>query len=142
MKADLGCVCAGDEPPGPYSTSTPLMLLPGTFGRACSYTRVTFALLSVAIPELTPTMSAQKISAQVKRGLPTDFEVRIRFIVMFFLVRGLAVLEKSSSEGLLQDARQTAEYLAVCRCILSSRCLLRRRAAEPLLETHRRESRV
>ena len=27
-----GWVCAGDAPPGPYSTSTPRMLLPGTFG--------------------------------------------------------------------------------------------------------------
>src|SRR5262249_14137133 len=85
MKADLGCVCAGDEPPGPYSTSTPLMLLPGTFGRACSYTRVTFTLLSAAIPELTPTMSAQTISAYVKRSSPTGFEVGIRFMVMLFL---------------------------------------------------------
>jgi hypothetical protein len=46
---------------------------------------VTFVLLSAAIPELTPTMSAQEISAQVKRGSPTDFEVWIRLIVMFFL---------------------------------------------------------
>src|SRR5207248_9090658 len=35
MKADFGCVWADDVPPGPYSTSTTLMLLPGTFGRAC-----------------------------------------------------------------------------------------------------------
>src|SRR5215831_14150271 len=60
---------------------------------------------------------------------------------MLFLVRGLAVLEKSSSEGLLQDARQTAEYYAICR-VLSSRCLLSRGTAEPLLETHRRKARV
>src|ERR1700730_6731350 len=33
MKAECGCVWAGEEPPGSYSTSTPLMLLPGTFGK-------------------------------------------------------------------------------------------------------------
>src|SRR5215467_14335601 len=94
MKADFGCVWAGDEPPGAYSTSTPLMLLPGTFGKACSYTSVTFAFLSAAIAEPTPilpTMTAQTISAQVKRGSPTGFEVGIRFIAMFSLVRGLVV---------------------------------------------------
>ena len=36
MNAESGWVCAGDEPPGWYSTSTPFMLLPGTFGRAWS----------------------------------------------------------------------------------------------------------
>src|SRR5205085_10079765 len=93
MKADVGCVWAEDVPPGPYSTSTPLMLLPGTFGRACSYTSVTFAFLSAAIAEPTPrvAMSAQTISAQMKRGSPTGFELWIRFIVMFFLVSGLVV---------------------------------------------------
>ena len=30
---------------------------------------------------------------------------------MFFLLRGLAVLEKNSSEGLSQDVRQTAQYM-------------------------------
>src|SRR5439155_883290 len=37
-------------------------------------------------------MSAQTISPQMKRGSPTGFEVRIRFIVMFFLVCGQVVL--------------------------------------------------
>src|SRR5262249_51327837 len=41
MKADFGWVCAGFEPPGWYSTSTPFILLPGTFGRARSKTNVT-----------------------------------------------------------------------------------------------------
>src|SRR6266566_3002454 len=81
----------------------------------------------------------------MKRGSPTGFEVGIRFIVMFFLVCGLVVLGmfgKSSSETLFQDVRQTAEHHAICRRVLSSRCLLRRGAAEPLLETRRGEARV
>ena len=44
--------------------------------------------------------------------------------------------------GAFQDARQTAEYHAICRRVLSSRRLLRRGAAEPLLETRRAEARV
>src|SRR2546427_1508359 len=44
--------------------------------------------------------------------------------------------------GAFQDARQTAEYHAICRRVLSSRRLLRRGAAEPLLETRRGEARV
>src|ERR1700710_1092602 len=43
MKALSGCVCAGEDPPGPYSTSTALMLLPGTFGRTWSKTIPTLA---------------------------------------------------------------------------------------------------
>src|SRR5918992_4276975 len=43
MNAESGWVCAGFEPPGWYSTSTPFMLLPGTFGRARSNTSVTLA---------------------------------------------------------------------------------------------------
>src|SRR5439155_4738987 len=35
-----------------------------------------------------------------------------------------------------------AEYHAICRCVLSSRRLLRRGAAEPLLEMRRAEARV
>ena len=38
--------------------------------------------------------------------------------------------------------RQTAEYHAICRHVPSLRCLLRGRAAEPLLEPHRGETRV
>src|SRR5882724_912391 len=48
-------------------------------------------------------MSAQTLSAYVKRGSPTGFEGGIRFIVMFFLVCDLVVLGmfgKSSSEML------------------------------------------
>src|SRR5262245_53246031 len=48
MKAEGGWRCAGEEPPGAYSTSTPLTLLPGTFGSAWSYTSVTFDLSSAA----------------------------------------------------------------------------------------------
>src|SRR5437764_13282855 len=46
MKADLGWVWPGEWPAGPDSTSTPFMLLPGTFGSSCWYTRVTLALFS------------------------------------------------------------------------------------------------
>src|SRR5215831_21154062 len=53
-----------------------------------------YALLSAAMVEPTPivrTMSVQTIS--VNSGSPTDFEVRIPFIVMFpFLLCGLVVL--------------------------------------------------
>src|SRR6185295_5971055 len=41
MKAELGCLCASEKPPGPYSTSTPLTLLPGTFGSSCWKTTLT-----------------------------------------------------------------------------------------------------
>ena len=43
MKAEGAWMWAGEEPPGPYSTSTPFMLLPGTFGSAWSNTIDTFA---------------------------------------------------------------------------------------------------
>ena len=33
-KAVFGCVWAGEDPPGAYSTRTPFILLPGAFGRA------------------------------------------------------------------------------------------------------------
>jgi hypothetical protein len=48
-------------------------------------------------------MRAQTISAWMGRGSPTGFEVRIRFIVMFFLLGGLVVLGKRSP---FQDVRQ------------------------------------
>src|SRR3954453_17937201 len=44
MNAERGCMWAGEEPPGPYSTSTPFMLLPGTLGSAWSNTTVTLAV--------------------------------------------------------------------------------------------------
>src|SRR2546423_3263657 len=85
MKADLGCVWADDATSGPYSTSTPFILLPGTFGRAWSKTSVTFGPSSTAIAESAPIvpMSAQTRSAQMKRGISPGFEVWIGFIVMF-----------------------------------------------------------
>src|SRR6266567_2008938 len=85
MKADLGCVWAVDATPGPYSTSTPFILLPGTFGRAWSKPTVAFGPLSAAIPKRTPTvaMSAQTTSVEMKRGIPAGFGVWIGFIVMF-----------------------------------------------------------
>ena len=60
---------------------------------------------------------------------------------MFSLVRGLVVLGKSSSEMLFQDVRQTAEYHAICRRVLSLRGLLRRGATEPVREMRRAEAR-
>ena len=77
----------------------------------------------------------------MKRGSPTG---GIRFIVMFFLVCGLAVLGifgKSSFELLFQDVRQVAGYHAICRRVLSSRCLLRCGASEPVREMRRAEAR-
>src|SRR5436190_24293621 len=46
MKADFACVWPAEKPPGPYSTSTPFMLLPGTFGSSCWKTSVTLAAFS------------------------------------------------------------------------------------------------
>src|SRR5439155_16605830 len=85
MKADLGCVWPTDATPGPYSTSTPFILLPGTLGRAWSKTSVTFGPSSAAIVESTPTVaiSAQTRNAQMKCGVPPGAEVWIGFIVMF-----------------------------------------------------------
>src|SRR5215467_756375 len=71
----------------------------------------------------------------MKRGSPTGFEVRIGFIVMFCLECGLVVLGCFGKKGAFLDARQTAEYQAICRRVIGSRCLLRRVTAEPLLET-------
>src|SRR5688572_17084931 len=66
MKADAGCVCAGDAPPGSYSTSTPFMLLPGTFGRARSNTTVTFAAFGSAA-EAVLIASAARTAADTSR---------------------------------------------------------------------------
>jgi hypothetical protein len=44
--------------------------------------------------------------------------------------------------GAFQDTRQTAQYHAICRRVLSSCRLLCRGAAEPLVETCRTEARV
>jgi hypothetical protein len=76
MKAESGWVWAGDEPPGWYSTSTPFMLLPGTFGSAWSKTTVTFDLSEGASWAEAPA-SAMLARATVQRilvsmcGLPT-----------------------------------------------------------------------
>src|SRR4029079_7939960 len=53
MKAEGAWVCAGDEPPGAYSTSTPLMLFPGTLGSTWSKTTVTLASLLAASAPVT-----------------------------------------------------------------------------------------
>ena len=42
MKAEAGWRCEGEEAPGPYSTSTARMLLPGTLGSSRSKIFVTF----------------------------------------------------------------------------------------------------
>ena len=60
---------------------------------------------------------------------------------MFSLVRGLVAFGKSSSEILFQDVRQTAEYHAICRRVLSLRGLLRRKTTEPVREMRRAEAR-
>src|SRR4029453_4627723 len=92
MKADLGCVWPTDATPGPYSTSTPFILFPGTFGRALSKTTVAFGPSSAAIPERTPTVATSAQTISVRRNSPTDSEVRIRFIVMFLSVMWFVVL--------------------------------------------------
>ncbi|MNC47565.1 hypothetical protein D3C75_966300 [compost metagenome] len=66
MKADFGWVWDGDAAPGAYSTSTPRMLLPGTFGNGRSNTTVTLpGTGSAADAELS--VSAQQ--AAVRRNL-------------------------------------------------------------------------
>src|SRR6476646_4192129 len=53
MKAEEGWRCEGDAAPGPYSTSTARMLLPGTLGNSPSKTFDTFvagAFISCAAP--------------------------------------------------------------------------------------------
>src|SRR5678815_1245788 len=121
MKADLGCMWPTDAPPGPYSTSTPLMLLPGTFGRAWSKTTVAFGPLSAsaAIAERRPTVANTAQTISVRPNSPTDSEVRIRFIVIF-----LSVMWLGSS-------------VARCSC-----CLLGDVVIEPIREMRRPEAGV
>jgi hypothetical protein len=68
MKADAGCLCAGDEAPGPYSTSTPFILLPGTFGSAWSKTTVTF---------LAASSAEAGVKASVARRIPLTSRMNI-----------------------------------------------------------------
>src|SRR5438105_14235204 len=68
-------------------------------------------------------MSAQTITPSMKRGSPTGFEVRIRFIVMPFLVMWL---------GCSCDVREEVR----------PRFFLGSRAAEPLLVMRRGEARI
>src|SRR5262245_62149638 len=72
MNAEFGCVCAADEPPGPYSTRTPFMLLPGTFGSGWSKTTVTFLVGS-------PAMAGARagVTASVARRIPLTSRVNI-----------------------------------------------------------------
>src|SRR5438477_12421236 len=63
-------------------------------------------------------MSAQTISPYMKRGSPTGFEVRIRLIVMFFLVCGWVVLVmfgKSSFLGFFLGCGAAEPFLVMRR---------------------------
>src|SRR3546814_11071056 len=89
MKAELGWVWAADEPPGSYSTSTPLMLLPGTLGSTWSYTSVTLDLSSeasladAAVKETAASAAAQRnrlsmdglLSVTMSGGRDLDCEI-------------------------------------------------------------------
>src|SRR5688572_21693760 len=70
MKAEAGCVCAGEDAPGPYSTSTPFMLLPGTLGSARSKTTVTF---------LAGPSAQAGVRASVARRMPLASRVSISY---------------------------------------------------------------
>src|SRR5918999_4532088 len=69
MKADFGWVCAGFVPPGWYSTSTPFILLPGTFGRARSKTNVTLDL-SVVISTVDKSSAEAALTERAAKATP------------------------------------------------------------------------
>src|SRR5258708_2144939 len=73
MKAEAGCVCAGDEPPGSHSTSTPFMLLPGTLGSAWSKTTVTL--------DLAGSRAEAGVKASVARRIPPTSRVNISILL-------------------------------------------------------------
>src|SRR5262245_47455909 len=79
MKAETGCMCPGDEPPGPYSTNTPFMLLPGTFGSTWSNTTVTLDLVE-SLAEAGARASVASMTLQRTR-------VSICFSLEFTIVR-------------------------------------------------------
>ena len=64
-----GWVCAGFEPPGWYSTSTPFILLPGTFGRARSKTNVTLDL-SVLISTVGKSSAEAALTERAAKATP------------------------------------------------------------------------
>src|SRR5690349_2815937 len=74
MKAVFGWVWAGDAAPGPYSTTTPLMLLPGMLGMGRSNTTVTLpgggSAAEAALIESTAKTAA--ISNRVTMGFLLD----------------------------------------------------------------------
>ncbi|MOA61071.1 hypothetical protein D3C78_1861190 [compost metagenome] len=65
MKAVFGWVWAGDAAPGPYSTTTPFMLLPGMLGMGRSNTTVTLpaggSAAEAALIESAAKTAANKI---------------------------------------------------------------------------------
>src|SRR4051794_24379364 len=94
MKADWGWVWAGDVPPGPYSTSTPFMLLPGTLGRAWSKTIATLALwVACAEAGLRASIAAtaQRIGRRIRCLLIGSRILNRSFDCSASVVRGLAI---------------------------------------------------
>src|SRR4029077_2113345 len=78
MQAEAGWVCAGFEPPGWYSTSTPFILLPGTFGRVRSKTNVTLAV-SVFIRTVGKSLAEAPLTKRAARATPQRNLVNIVF---------------------------------------------------------------
>src|SRR6516165_2395631 len=84
MKAEEGWRCEGDEAPGPYSTSTARMLLPGTLGNSRSKIFVTFdagVFVSCAATFVdtseTPASSSKAIFFTVTLLLIRAFSIRL-----------------------------------------------------------------
>src|SRR4029450_3316002 len=68
MKAEEGWRCEGDAAPGPYSTSTARILLPGTLGNSRSKIFVTFdagAFVSCAITFVDSSEAAARNSKTI-----------------------------------------------------------------------------
>src|SRR5215471_3819112 len=106
MKADAGCVWPSECPPGPYSTSTALMLLPGTFGSSCSYTSVTRAL-----------STSERAAAALPSGMATNSRAhRIRYMVQPPIGRRMppALLERSRHLSVLHGHSARDERKEVC----------------------------
>src|SRR5919107_1918862 len=82
MKAEEGWRCEGDAAPGPYSTSTARMLLPGTLGNSRSKTIDTFdagAFISCAVTFVD------------SREAPASSSKVLFFMVALLLMRSSAV---------------------------------------------------
>src|SRR5262245_54805035 len=79
MKAELGWRCEGEAAPGPYSTSTARMLLPGTLGNSRSKIFVTLE---------SGAFVSSAITLVVSSAAPANSSKAIVFIVTLLSTRG------------------------------------------------------